>query len=105
MDQREARDQMSTQRAIDVQAWSAKAINRATEKIRVCTGWGKKECELDLKYPPRNPDDATSSEVAELLLSHFGAKGYSVQMVDRTDHLGAICRIKWSGSKRLDAQT
>jgi len=103
MDQHDARDHMKRCRDIDIETWSSKAINRAAEKVRIYTEKGKTECELDLKYPPRNPDDNTSAEVAENLVKHFEAIGYSVQLIQRTNHIGAICRVKWSGSKRLDA--
>ena len=104
MNQMTAREEMNRMREINIKAWSDKAIHRAAEKIRVYTEKGKKECELDLKYPPRNPDDETSVAVAELFVQHFEAKGFSVQLIQRVDHLGAICVVKWSGSKRLDKQ-
>ena len=103
MNQREARDNMGSAMEANIQAWASKAINRAAEKIRIYTEKGKSTCELDLKYPPRNPDDDTSAEVAELLVKHFEAKRYCVQMIQKVNHLGAICIVKWSGSKRLDA--
>lgn len=87
----------------NIEAWSAKAVNRAAEKIRNYTAKGKQECELDLKYPPRNPNDETSLAVAELFVKHFEADGYAVQLIQRVNHTGAICLVKWSGNKRLDA--
>jgi hypothetical protein len=103
MDQRGARKQMNVSSHKQLNEWSTRAINRAAEKIRIYTDKGKKECELDLKYPPRNPDDDISCEVAEILVVHFEAIGYSCQMIQRVNHNGAICRIKWSGNKRLDS--
>jgi len=103
MDQKQARHKMIGERTSNVRLWTNKAINRAADKIRIYTEKGFTSCELDLKYPPRNPDDDTSAEVAEGIVVHFESIGYSCQLIQRVNHIGAICRIKWSGSKRLDS--
>jgi len=105
MNQHDAREGMIRSAATKQLGWAKKAIRRANGKIALYTAQGKNECELDFKYPPRNPDDNTSAEVAEIVVSHFEHKGYSCQLVQRVNHLGAICRIKWAGSKRLDANS
>ena len=105
MNQHDARTAMSINKSLSIEAWADKAINRANGKITLYTTQGKNECELDFKYPPRNPDDKTSAEVAEIVVSHFESNGYACQLVQRVNHLGAICRIKWAGSKRLDANS
>jgi len=105
MNQRDAREGMIRSAALEQLEWARKAIKRANDKIALYTTQGKNECELDLKYPPRNPDDKTSVRVAEIVVIHFESNGYACQLVQRVNHLGAICRIKWAGSKRLDANS
>lgn len=95
MDKQQAKQQTAREHEINIQTWTDKAVSRAAEKIRIYTGKGKSECELDLKYPPKNPDDQTSMEVAERFVAHFEGRGYSVQLIQRVNHLGAICRVKW----------
>jgi hypothetical protein len=95
MDKNQARQQANAAKEADLQKWVGRSYNRAMEKIKTRTFKGETSCEIDLKFPPRNPDDKTSYEVAEKLVTILEQLKYSVQAVQRTNHTGAICRISW----------
>lgn len=78
------------------QAWTNSAIDRATDKITKHVEKGR--CELDLKFPPRRPDDETSRAVAERFVAIMEAPpyDYTVNMTQRVQHIGVICEIIWA---------
>jgi len=74
--------------------WTRRAIKRAEKKIEKHIAKGY--CELDLKFPPSNPDDDTSEEVAHRLKKHLASEnGYRIVLHQRVNHLGVIVKIHW----------
>ena len=76
--------------------WATKVLDRANKKIQIYSARGKDNCELDLKFPPRKPNDKTSEAVAKRVKSILAnERNFDVRIVQRINHDGAIIRILW----------
>ena len=77
-------------------AWHCKAMIRAQDKIRKYTALGKDQCEIDLKFPTKKPDDHISLKVAERLCKDLQVnQGFTTRIISRIHHIGAIVRIEF----------